>query len=87
MSGSLLRGVVESKLPQHVTSYTEGAPPVQIAITTDPTLAENNLPMYPPLYENFDSRKISEIRRTLLLCNLPLDVSTKLACMSIRVVG
>lgn len=41
--------------------------------TSDPKLSEHNLPEYPPLPINFDARKIEEIRRTIILIDIPAD--------------
>lgn len=45
----------------------------QFINTSDPKLAEFNLPEYPPLPINFDARKIEEIRRTIILIDIPAD--------------
>ncbi|CAL8069796.1 unnamed protein product [Orchesella dallaii] len=74
-SGSLLPGKADPKLPQHVTSQLEGIPPHHVVITKDPRLVERNLPSYPPLSPTFDSRKIEEIRRTIMVCNIDHDIS------------
>ncbi|ODN06593.1 putative splicing factor, arginine/serine-rich 7 [Orchesella cincta] len=76
-SGSLLPGIADPKLPQHVTSQLEGIPPLQVVITKDPRLLEGNLPLYPPLPPTVDSRKIEEIRRTIMICNIDPDVSAQ----------
>ncbi|CAL8078326.1 unnamed protein product [Orchesella dallaii] len=76
-SGSLLPGIADPKLPQHVTSQLEGIPPLQVVITKDPRLLERNLPLYPPLPPTVDSRKIEEIRRTIMVCNIDPDVSVQ----------
>lgn len=41
--------------------------------TCDPKLEEYNLPEYPPLPVNFDARKIEEIRRTIIVIDVPAD--------------
>lgn len=41
--------------------------------TFDPKLEEYNLPEYPPLPVNFDARKIEEIRRTIIVIDVPAD--------------
>lgn len=41
--------------------------------TFDPKLEENNLPEYPPLPVNYDARKIGEIRRTVIVIDVPAD--------------
>lgn len=53
----------------------EGMPPLQVVITKDPRLNERNLPLYPPLPPTVDTRKIEEIRRTIMVCNIAHDVS------------
>ncbi|XP_046405646.1 probable splicing factor, arginine/serine-rich 7 isoform X3 [Ischnura elegans] len=57
----------ESKLPPNVSNQIEGTPPNQFIHTFDPRLEANGLPPYPPLPANLDSRKIEEIRRTLVV--------------------
>lgn len=41
--------------------------------TSDPKLEEFNLPEYPPLPISFDARKIEEIRRTVIVIDIPAD--------------
>lgn len=41
--------------------------------TSDPKLAEFNLPEYPALPISFDAKKIEEIRRTIILIDIPAD--------------
>lgn len=41
--------------------------------THDPKLEHCNLPEYPPLPVNFDARKIEEIRRTIIVIDVPSD--------------
>lgn len=41
--------------------------------TADPKLSEYNLPEYPPLPISFDARKIEEIRRTIIVIDIPAD--------------
>jgi len=76
-SGTLLPGIADPKLPQHVTSQLEGLPPHQVVATNDPKLTEANLPRYPVLPTNYDTRKIEEIRRTILIANLDPEVTPK----------
>ncbi|KAF6205285.1 hypothetical protein GE061_019454 [Apolygus lucorum] len=66
-----------SKLPPHVTNQIEGSQPNQVITTHDPALVANNLPMYPPLPINYDSVRIEEIRRTLLISNLDPSVTAQ----------
>ena len=56
-----------SKLPPHVTNQIEGIQPNQVITTHDPVLISNGLPPYPPLPINYDSVRIEEIRRTLVV--------------------
>lgn len=46
---------------------------LQVIKTSDPKLAEYNLPEYPPLPISFDARKIEEIRRTIILIDIPAE--------------
>lgn len=46
---------------------------MQVIKTCDPKLTEFNLPEYPALPINFDARKIEEIRRTIILIDIPSD--------------
>ncbi|CAG0885340.1 unnamed protein product [Cyprideis torosa] len=72
-TGNLVPGV-DVKLPPHVLSQlTVDNPPV--IVTSDPNLAENNLPAYPPLPSNLDTRTMEEIRRTLLVTNIDPEIS------------
>lgn len=45
----------------------------QIVKTSDPKLTEFNLPEYPPLPISYDARKIEEIRRTIVIIEIPSD--------------
>lgn len=56
-------------------SQLEGVPPYQVVATHDPNLVANGLPKYPPLPATMDTRKIAEIRRTLLIINVAHTVS------------
>lgn len=71
-NGTLVPGLstVEPRLPAHVINTLEGAPPNQVIQTYDPNIAAAGLPPYPPLPAIYDSRKIEEIRRTLLLIDV-----------------
>ena len=53
----------------------EGVPPHQFVRTVDPRLAIHNLPTYPLLPASTDTRRLEEIRRTLVVMNLDPDVS------------
>ncbi len=52
------------------SSQLEGLPPHQVVVTTDPRLTELELPNYPNLPPTYDSRRIEEIRRTILIANI-----------------
>uniref|UniRef100_A0A2A4K9M7 RRM domain-containing protein n=1 Tax=Heliothis virescens TaxID=7102 RepID=A0A2A4K9M7_HELVI len=68
-NGTLVPGLstVEPRLPAHVINALDGVPPNQVIQTHDPKLTSLGLPPYPPLPAAYDSRKIEEIRRTLLV--------------------
>lgn len=68
-NGTLVPGLssVEPRLPAHVINALDGVPPNQIIQTHDPKMVAAGLPPYPPLPAAYDSRKIEEIRRTLLV--------------------
>uniref|UniRef100_A0A1B6CCM7 RRM domain-containing protein n=1 Tax=Clastoptera arizonana TaxID=38151 RepID=A0A1B6CCM7_9HEMI len=67
----------DPKLPPHVTNQIEGIPPNQVITTHDPVLVSNGLPLYPPLPITYDSRRIEEIRRTLLVINIDNSISAQ----------
>ncbi|XP_001605226.1 probable splicing factor, arginine/serine-rich 7 isoform X2 [Nasonia vitripennis] len=75
-NGSVVPGLYpsEPKLPPNVVNAIEGIPPNHVITTMDPKLEANGLPLYPHLPGHLDSRKIEEIRRTLVVGNL--DAST-----------
>lgn len=60
----------DPKLPAHIVNQIEGIPPNQVITTHDPVLVSSGLPPYPPLPITYDSRRIEEIRRTLLVINV-----------------
>ncbi|KAJ8977318.1 hypothetical protein NQ317_009336 [Molorchus minor] len=64
----------EPKLPMHVVNSVQGSGADQVILTTDPNLESNGLPPYPPLPSNYDTQKIEETRRTILMLNV--DPST-----------
>ncbi|XP_029032180.1 probable splicing factor, arginine/serine-rich 7 isoform X1 [Osmia bicornis bicornis] len=66
----------EPKLPPNVVNAIEGIPPNHVITTMDPKLEANGLPPYPHLPGHLDSRRIEEIRRTLVLANLDPSVTT-----------
>lgn len=55
----------------------EGIPPNHVITTMDPKLETNGLPPYPHLPGHLDSRRIEEIRRTLIVANLDASVSAE----------
>lgn len=65
----------DPKLPAHVVNQIEGIPPNQVIVTNDPVLASNGLPPYPQLPITYDSRRIEEIRRTLVAINVDENVT------------
>ncbi|RLU16954.1 hypothetical protein DMN91_011023 [Ooceraea biroi] len=65
----------EPKLPPNVVNAIEGIPPNHVITTMDPKLEANGLPSYPHLPGHLDSRRIEEIRRTLVIANLDVSVS------------
>lgn len=71
-NGTLVPGLstVEPRLPAHVINTLEGLPPNQVIQTYDPKIVAAGLPPYPPLPAAYDSRKIEEIRRTLLIIDV-----------------
>lgn len=71
-NGTLVPGLgqTEPRLPAHVVNVLEGVPPNQVVQTIDPKMAAEGLPPYPPLPAAYDTRKIEEIRRTLLVVDV-----------------
>ncbi|EFN79611.1 Probable splicing factor, arginine/serine-rich 7 [Harpegnathos saltator] len=67
----------EPKLPPNVVNAIEGIPPNHVITTMDPKLEANGLPPYPHLPGHLDSRRIEEIRRTLIVANLDASVSAE----------
>lgn len=65
----------EPKLPAHIVNQIEGIPPNQVITTNDPVLVSNGLPLYPPLPITYDSRRIEEIRRTLVVINVDESIT------------
>lgn len=57
-------------------SKIEGNPPNQVIRTLDPRLSIHNLPNYPLLPAATDSRRLEEIRRTVVAIGLDLKVET-----------
>lgn len=60
----------DPKLPARIVNQIEGVPPNQMIASHDPVLVSSGLPPYPPLPITYDSRRIEEIRRTLLVINV-----------------
>ncbi|CAK9829400.1 Probable splicing factor, arginine/serine-rich 7 [Anthophora retusa] len=77
-NGTVVPGLYpsEPKLPPNVVNAIEGIPPNHVITTMDPKLEANGLPPYPHLPGHLDSRRIEEIRRTLVLANLDSSVTT-----------
>lgn len=77
-NGTVVPGLYpsEPKLPANVVNSIEGLPPNHVITTMDPRLDSNGLPSYPHLPGHLDSRRIEEIRRTLVIANLEASVST-----------
>lgn len=77
-NGTIVPGLypAEPKLPPNVVNSIEGAAPNQVISTHDPQLEMNGLPLYPPLPASYDSRKIEEVRRTLIVTNFDSSLTT-----------
>ncbi|GJQ79153.1 hypothetical protein Trydic_g5405 [Trypoxylus dichotomus] len=77
-NGTIVPGLcpTEPKLPPNVVNSVSGIGTEQVIITTDPHLQANNLPLYPPLPANYDSVKIEEVRRTILIHNIDPTITT-----------
>lgn len=78
-NGTVVPGLYpsEPKLPANVVNSIEGTPPNHVIMTMDPKLEANGLPPYPHLPGHLDSRRIEEIRRTLMVANLDPSVTTE----------
>lgn len=78
-NGTLVPGLnpTEPRLPPEVVNTLEGVPPNQVIQTNDPRLLANGLPNYPPLPAAYDSRKIEEIRRTILIIDVPSNITSQ----------
>ncbi|XP_057318927.1 probable splicing factor, arginine/serine-rich 7 [Microplitis mediator] len=76
-NGTVVPGLYpsEPKLPANVVNSIDGIPPNHLISTIDPKLDAHGLPPYPPLPGHLDSRRIEEIRRTLIVANLDPSVS------------
>nr|CAG4638762.1 EOG090X0EEC [Cyclestheria hislopi] len=76
-TGNGFGGLSEPKLPPTLSNQLEGMPPHQIIRTIDPRLAIHGLPPYPPLPASTDSRRLEEIRRTVVAMNLDHSASAQ----------
>lgn len=76
-NGTIVPGLTPSdpKLPPHVVNTLHKTGDEQVIITTDPNLISNNLPPYPPLSVSFDTGKIEETRRTIIMLNYDSSMS------------
>lgn len=76
-NGTIVPGLcpTEPKLPPNVVNSIQGVGAEQVIITTDPQLEANGLPSYPPLPANYDSCKIEEIRRTILVVDIDPSIT------------
>ncbi len=59
----------------------------QVIVTIDPNLSATGLPPYPPLPSNTDAARVEEIRRTVYVGGIPLDVSNILLYITHRLSG
>ncbi|XP_015437389.1 PREDICTED: probable splicing factor, arginine/serine-rich 7 [Dufourea novaeangliae] len=77
-NGTVVPGLYpsEPKLPPNFVNAIEGIPPNHVITTIDPKLEANGLPPYPHLPGHLDSRRIEEIRRTLVIANLDASVTS-----------
>ncbi|XP_071054399.1 probable splicing factor, arginine/serine-rich 7 [Onthophagus taurus] len=77
-NGTIVPGLCpsEPKLPPNVINTVSGIGVDQVIVTTDPKLLENGLPVYPPLPATYDSVKIEEARRTILVHNMDSTITT-----------
>lgn len=77
-NGTIVPGLypAEPKLPPNVVNSVEGIAPNQVIQTHDPQLEVHGLPLYPPLPSNYDSRKVEEVRRTLLVTHFDSSLTT-----------
>lgn len=80
-NGTLVPGLssVDPRLPAHIINTLEGVPPNQVIQTHDPKIVAAGLPPYPPIPAAYDSRKIEEIRRTLLVSGVDAVNNQQLA--------
>lgn len=75
-NGTIVPGLCpqEPKLPPNVVNTVFGVGSEQVIITTDPQLEVNGLCPYPALPANYDSCKIEEIRRTVIVPNIDSSI-------------
>lgn len=62
----------DGELPPHVSNVIDGA----YYITRDPAFAENGIPDYPNLSCTLEYGEVEEIRRTIVIGNLPPETET-----------
>ncbi|XP_056645498.1 probable splicing factor, arginine/serine-rich 7 [Diorhabda sublineata] len=65
----------DPQLPAHVVNSTHKSGDEQVIITVDPNLQAFGLPPYPPLPATYDTVKIEETRRTVLMLNYNSSMS------------
>lgn len=77
-NGTIVPGLypAEPKLPPNVINTVDGIAPNQVINTSDPQLEINGLPLYPPLPATYDTRKVEEVRRTLLVTDFDPSLTT-----------
>ncbi|XP_060518591.1 probable splicing factor, arginine/serine-rich 7 [Cylas formicarius] len=67
----------EPKLPPHVVNTVQGTGNDQVILTNDCQLEANGLCGYPPLPATYDSSKVEETRRTVLVQNIDPSVTSE----------
>ena len=60
----------DSKLPDYVTNSTENG----MIVTIDESLADQGLPLFPPLPGDTDEKTVEEIRRTVRIDTLAFHI-------------
>lgn len=77
-NGTIVPGLypAEPKLPPNVINSVDGIAPNQVINTHDPQLEANGLPPYPPLPTTYDTRKVEEVRRTLIVTDFNSSLTT-----------
>ena len=64
--------------PAHVINQVVGQPPNRTIVTIDPKLSKLGLPPYPSLpYDETDSSRVEDIRRTVYVSNIGPEISTE----------